>query len=171
MIDRIPPPHKSPDAGPPDGPLRALLIDSYYDRYLGVVCLVRIFGGTLSRGASVRFVSTESEYQVQECGIMHPARTPLDRLVAGMVGYVVCNVRETRDARVGDTILDATSGDERPQLEPLRGFQQPQPMLFAGIFPEDTDEYDQLRDAVERLTLNDASVRATPAQSVALGPG
>ncbi len=150
-----------------DGQLRALLIDSYYDRYVGVICLVRVFDGAIAAGQAVKFASKGVEYVVHEVGFMHPARVALPRLRAGMVGYVICGVRQTREARVGDTLLDAAA----PASLALKGFVQPQPMLFAGIFPEDPDGFDQLKDAVERLTLNDASVRATPCTSSALGPG
>jgi GTP-binding protein LepA len=150
-----------------DGLLRALLIDSYFDRYSGVVCLVRVFDGVIQPGQAIKFASKGVEYVVNEVGFMHPNRVALPRLRAGMVGYVICGLRQTREARVGDTLLDSSS----PSSLALKGFEQPQPMLFAGIFPEDPDGFDQLKDAIERLTLNDASVRANACTSAALGAG
>jgi elongation factor 4 len=167
VIARVPPPADAVDNVANDGRLRALLIDSYYDRYVGVVCLVRVFDGVIEVGRSVKFASKGVAYVVSECGIMYPNRMPVKRLRAGMVGYVTCGVRQTREARVGDTLIDA----DAPASLALKGFVQPQPMLFAGIFPEDPESFDSLKDAVERLTLNDASVRAISCTSAALGPG
>jgi translation elongation factor EF-G len=128
---------------------------------------VRVFDGVIEVGRSVKFASKGVAYVVSECGIMYPNRMPVKRLRAGMVGYVTCGVRQTREARVGDTLIDA----DAPASLALKGFVQPQPMLFAGIFPEDPESFDSLKDAVERLTLNDASVRAISCTSAALGPG
>ena len=162
IVTDIPPP-----AGDPEAPLKALLFDSWYDVYRGVVCLVRIVDGTLRRGERIRFVATGGVFTVEEIGAFHPRPRPVGELSVGEVGYLYANVKDLAQARVGDTITHL----DRPTATPLPGFQEAKPMVFAGLYPVDADDYEDLRDAVEKLRLNDASFRFEPETSSALGFG
>ncbi len=161
IVARIPPPK-----GDPDAPLRALLFDSWYDSYRGVMCLIRIKDGEMRRGMRIRFMSTDREYEVMEMGIFTPKPKPVDSLGVGDVGFFAANVKDIVQAKIGDTI---TIAGANPQ--PLPGFQEVKPMVFAGMFPIITEEYENLRDAVQKLKLNDASFSYEPENSVALGFG
>jgi GTP-binding protein LepA len=152
--------------GDEHGPLRALLFDSWYDSYRGVMCLVRIVDGELKRGDKVKFMSTGREYEVTEMGKYTPKPVPVDSLGVGEVGFFSANIKDIVQAKIGDTI---TTAKEDP--EPLPGFQEVKPMVFAGLFPINTEDYENLREAVAKLKLNDASFSYEPENSVALGFG
>ncbi|HUF27615.1 MAG TPA: translation elongation factor 4 [Gemmatimonadaceae bacterium] len=162
IVRRVPPPE-----GDPDAPLRALIFDSYYDRYRGAIPSVRVVDGALRPGMKITFGASESEYEVDEVGYNQLRQVPAESLAPGEVGYVVANVRHVKETRVGDTIFDA---DNRA-AEPLPGYQDVHSMVFAGLYPTDTAAYENLRDALERLQLNDASLRFEPETSTALGFG
>jgi GTP-binding protein LepA len=148
------------------GPLRALLFDSWYDSYRGVMCLVRVVDGTVKRGQKIKFMSTGLTYEVTELGIFTPKPKAVDQLSVGEVGFFAGNIKDIVQAKIGDTI---TGDRENPEMLP--GFQEVKPMVFAGIFPINTDDYENLRDAVGKLKLNDASFSYEPESSVALGFG
>jgi GTP-binding protein LepA len=162
VVRKVPPP-----GGDPEAPLKAIVFDSWYDTYRGVVMLVRVFEGTLLPRQRILLWSNKRRFEVQELGIFAPFATPVDRLVAGEVGVVVANVKEVHDAKVGDTITDA----DRPITEPLPGFKVVKPMVFSGVFPIEAKDYDQLRDALEKLALNDSAFTFEPETSQALGFG
>src|SRR5690606_33612716 len=161
-VERVPPPK-----GEASAPLRALIFDSYYDKYLGAVPSVRVFDGVLKPGMRIAFGNAEARYEVIEVGYMRLGRVPQKELTPGEVGYVVAGIKEVGDTKVGDTILDA----DRRASELLPGYQEARPMVFAGLYPTDSDDYEELRDALERLKLNDASLQYEPETSVALGFG
>ena len=152
--------------GDPDGPLRALLFDSWYDSYRGVMGLVRIVDGEIRKGMKIKFLSTERVYEVTELGIYTPKAKAVDRLGVGEVGFFSGNIKDIVQAKIGDTIT--TSNASPP---PLPGFKEVKPMVFAGIFPINTEDYENLRDAVAKLKLNDASFSFEPESSLALGFG
>jgi len=162
LVARIPPPK-----GDPDAPLKALIIDSWFDSYLGVVTLVRVIDGVISKRQKTKFMSTGDSYQVDRVGIYTPKTVDKDQLAAGEVGFVIAGIKEISSAKVGDTITDAN----KPASKPLTGFKEVQPRVFAGIFPVGSDDYEDLRDALEKLTLNDASLNYEPETSDALGFG
>ncbi len=162
IIDRIPAP-----TGDPEAPLRALIFDSVFDRYRGAVAYIRIFDGTLTEGMPVRFFSTGKDYQAEEVGVLRLGRIKGKILQAGEVGYLIAGVKELSDARVGDTV----TGAERPAAEPLPGYKAIKPMVFAGLYPVHTDDYPNLRAALEKLRLNDSSLYFEPETSTALGFG
>ncbi len=162
VVRRIPAPK-----GDPDDPLRALLFDSYYDQYRGVVSAVRVVDGTMRSGARLRFLQTGATHEVEEVGIRTPALVQVDELGPGEVGYVIAGIKDVGEARVGETVTEVS----RPASKPLEGYQNPKPMVFCGIYPIDGDEFPDLRDALEKLKLNDASVTYEPETSAALGFG
>lgn len=163
IVTKVPPP-----TGDPSAPLRALIFDSYFDRYRGAVPSIRVVDGKLAPGMEIAFGShPEDRYEVSEVGFLQIERHRTDSLTAGEVGYVVANVRGVHETRVGDTVLDAN----RPAAKSLAGYQESKPMVFAGIYPTDTGRYEDLRDALEKLQLNDASLHYEPESSVALGFG
>jgi GTP-binding protein LepA len=162
IVERIPPP-----AGEPEAPARALVFDSSYDQYRGVVAFVRVVDGSFEPGEPLRAMAQGTEFEAEELGVMSPARVPVDSLTAGEVGYVITGLKDVSRLRVGDTLTSR----RRPADEPLPGYQDVKPMVFAGIFPTDSDEYPELRDALERLKLNDASLFYEPETSQALGFG
>jgi GTP-binding protein LepA len=162
IVDRIPAPTNDRTA-----PLRALVIDSWWDSYRGVISIVRVFAGALEPGANVRLMSTGKRYDVISVGVFAPEMTELPTLVAGEVGYVVCSIKELADAKIGDTIVLASEVDPVA----LPGFKETKPTVFAGVFPTDNGDYPQLRDALAKLTLNDSSVTYQPETSEALGFG
>ncbi|MBN1549484.1 elongation factor 4 [Candidatus Babeliales bacterium] len=161
IIEHIPAPQ-----GALAEPLKALLFDSWYDDYRGVVCLVALKNGVLKKGDTVTLAQSGKKYEILELGLMHPDQTPTDALYAGQVGYIITGMKTVQEARVGDTIFHATNiGKAFP------GFKPAKPMVFAGIYPVDTTEFEQLREAIEKLTLNDASVSVQKKTSAALGVG
>ena len=162
VVARIPEP-----LGDAEAPLRALIFDSYYDKYLGAVPSVRVVDGTLQPGMKITFGNVNASYEVTEVGSMRLGRVPAKALTPGEVGYVVAAIKAVGDTRVGDTILDA----DNPSTELLPGYQEARPMVFAGLYPTDTDDYENLRDALERLRMNDASLQYEPETSTALGFG
>ena len=154
--------------GDPNAPLQALIFDSQYDPYVGVVVLLRIKQGTIRRGQTVRMMATGAQYTILECGYLKPlGNEPTDALQAGEVGYFTASIKNVKDTQVGDTITDA----ENPAAEPLPGYRPAQSMVYCGIYTEDGSKYPDLRDALEKLQLNDASLSFEPESSVALGFG
>ncbi len=169
VVAKVPPPR-----GNPDGPLRAMIIDSWFDNYVGVVMLVRVVDGRLNRGDKIKLMATEAMYNAEKLGVFTPHNEPRDALNAGEVGYVIAGIKELKAAKVGDTItaVKTSSGANLPfATEPLPGFKEVQPQVFAGLYPTEASEYDQLRDALEKLQLNDAALRYEPEVSQALGFG
>jgi GTP-binding protein LepA len=162
IIARVPPPEGNPDA-----PLRALIFDSYYDKYRGAIPTVRVVDGTLKPRMRITFGASESVYEVGEVGYSQLRQVPTDALRAGEVGYVVASVKHVKETRVGDTVFDA---DNRAAQQ-LPGYQDVHSMVFAGVYPTDTQQYELLRDALEKLQLNDASLHYEPETSTALGFG
>jgi GTP-binding protein LepA len=161
IVEHIPPPQ-----GDADAPLQALLFDSYYDAYRGVISAVRVFNGTMSSGERLRFLQTRAVHDAEEIGVRLPAPTPVATLGPGEVGYLIAGIKDVGEARVGETVTDAA----RPG-EPLEGYRDPKPMVFCGLYPVDGDEYADLREALERLRLNDSSFTYEPETSGALGFG
>jgi len=162
VVERVPPPTGSAEA-----PLRALIFDSYYDQYQGAVPSVRVVDGVLRSGMRIAFGNVDAKYEVTEVGCLRLGRIPQKELTPGEVGYVVAAIKEVSHTRVGDTILDA----DRRATTLLPGYKEVRPMVFAGLYPTDSDDYEDLRDALERLRLNDASLHYEPETSVALGFG
>ncbi len=162
VIERVPPPQ-----GDPQKPLKALIIDSWFDNYVGVVMLVRVVDGALRPKDRVLLMSTAANYPCEEVGVFTPKYRARDSLTAGDVGFVIAGIKELQAARVGDTLTLA----DNPATEPLPGFKEIKPQVFAGLYPVDPNEYDALRDALEKLHLNDASLRYEPESSQALGFG
>ncbi len=162
VVERIPPP-TTEDIGT----LRALIFDSWYDSYRGAVCMVRIKDGTVRKGDKVRLMATGAEYEVTELGVYTPFQKELDHLGPGEVGYLAASIKSLQDAKVGDTITLANKRAEQA----LAGFKEVKPMVFCGIFPTDSDQYTELRDALEKLNLNDAAFMFEPETSDALGFG
>ncbi|NBC86327.1 MAG: elongation factor 4 [Bacteroidetes bacterium] len=162
IIDRVPPP-----SGDPDAPLRALIFDSVYDSYRGSVVYARIFDGTLSQGEGMEFMSNKKRYDAEELGTLRLGRQKVDKLSAGDVGYIIGSVKDVQDTRVGDTITTEKNG----ATEPIPGFKEVKPMVFSGIYPTDTDDFEDLRSALDKLQLNDASLTYEPETSAALGYG
>ena len=162
LVRDVPPPK-----GDPNAPLQALIIDSYFDDYLGVVALVRVKNGTLRRNDKIKVMSRGDVWQVDRLGISTPKRVDVDVLNCGEVGWVVCDMKTIHGAPVGDTITHAKGGTS----EPLPGFKKVQPQVYAGMFPVNTDDYNAFRDAMEKLSLNDASLFFEPENSQALGFG
>ncbi len=159
--------HISPPEGNPDSPLQALIFDAFYDNYRGAICFVRVKEGTLKPGMRMRLMATGSEFDVVEVGTFTPGYTPCEMLQAGDVGYVAASIKDVRDTRVGDTITDAS----RPAAAPLPGYRNVTPMVYCGIYPADGADYPALKDALEKLRMNDASLSFEPETSVALGYG
>ena len=159
------------DVPPPRGdaslPLKALIFDSWYDTYRGVIVLFRIVDGTIKKGTKIRFFNTGREYLVETIGVNRPRPTLIGELGAGEVGFLTASIKTVADVQIGDTITDAA----RPVSEPLPGFQEVKPMVFAGLYPIDAAQYEDLRDAMEKLRLNDASFFFEPESSTALGFG
>jgi GTP-binding protein LepA len=162
VVQTIPPPETEDN-----GFLRALIFDSWYDSYRGAVCMIRMKDGTVRKGDKIRLMATGAEYEVTELGVYTPFQQELDELSAGEVGYIAASIKSLQDAKVGDTITLA----KHPANEPLAGFKEVKPMVFCGIFPTDSDQYTELRDALEKLNLNDAAFIYEPETSDALGFG
>jgi GTP-binding protein LepA len=162
IVDQVPHPH-----GDPDAPARALIFDSVYDTYRGVVTYVRVVDGRLTKRERMLMMSTKSVHETLELGVISPEPIPAEGLGAGEVGYVISGVKDVRQARVGDTITTTVG----PAAEPLGGYDHPKPMVFSGLYPVDGDEYPELRDALDKLQLNDAALIYEPETSTALGFG
>ncbi len=162
VVHRVPPP-----AGDPEAPLKALVFDSWYDSYRGVVMLVRVLEGTLRLKQRILLMASGKQFEVQELGVHAPFSRPVPQLMAGEVGVLVANVKEIHDAKVGDTITEV----ERPTAQAFPGFQEVKPMVFSGVFPIDSADYENLRDALEKLQLNDSAFTYEPETSTALGFG
>ncbi len=163
IVDQVPPP-----GGDREKPLQALIFDSQYDSYRGVIVYTRIMEGTVRAGMDIRMMATGAEYKVVEVGTMNPlGLTPRESLGAGEVGYITASIKTVSDTRVGDTV----TGVANPAAEPLPGYRQVQPMVYSGVYPADGAKYQDLRDALEKLKLNDASMRYEPESSIALGFG
>jgi GTP-binding protein LepA len=163
VVKRVPPPK-----GNPEGPLRALIFDSYYDKYRGAIPSVRVVDGSLKKGMKIAFAGGSGDaYEVDEVGYNQLRQVKTTELKTGEVGYVVASVRSVKETRAGDTIMEA----ERPADAPLPGYKDVHSMVFAGLYPTDTQQYEQLRDALEKLQLNDASLKYEPETSTALGFG
>jgi GTP-binding protein LepA len=156
-----------PPKGNPDHPLRALLFDSWFDPYRGVIVLVRVFEGTLRKGQKVRFWWNNRVFDVEALGVLTPKPVEIGELQAGEVGFMIANIKNVADTKIGDTIVD----DANPAIEPLPGFEDIKPMVFAGLYTVDAHEHTQLREALEKLRLNDSSFFFEPESSVALGFG
>ncbi|HET9177879.1 MAG TPA: translation elongation factor 4 [Terriglobia bacterium] len=162
IVAKIPAP-----AGSPEAPLQALIFDSWFDSYRGVVVLARVVQGTVVPGMKVRLWSNSQTYTVEQLGILTPSAVPVESLQAGEVGFVIANIKRVSDTKIGDTITQ----DDRPAAEPLPGFEDIKPMVFAGLYPVESSEYESLRDALEKLRLNDSSLFYEPENSAALGFG
>jgi len=159
------------DVPPPKGdsaaPLKALIFDSWYDSYRGVIVLFRVIDGTIRPGMKIRFFNANRDYQVETLGVNRPTPTPIDQLSVGEVGFLTASIKAVADVQIGDTVTEAA----RPTKEPFPGFQEIKPMVFAGLYPVDTAQYEELRDALDKLRLNDASFFYEPESSAALGFG
>ncbi|AUT58935.1 MULTISPECIES: translation elongation factor 4 [Paraburkholderia] len=162
LIAKVPPPK-----GSPDEPLQALIIDSWFDNYVGVVMLVRIVNGTLRPKDKIRMMATGAEYPVEHVGVFTPKSKNLEELSAGQVGFIIAGIKELTAAKVGDTVTIV----KRPAAEPLPGFKEVKPQVFAGLYPVEANQYDALRESLEKLKLNDASLMYEPEVSQALGFG
>jgi GTP-binding protein LepA len=162
VVKKVPPPK-----GSIDGPVRALIFDSWYDSYRGAVCMVRVVDGTLRKGQKVRFLATGRDYEITEMGVFSPHPTPLTEIGPGEVGFIAGNIKTVHDTKIGDTVTDAG----KPTTNALPGFKDVKPMVFAGIFPTDSAQYEDLRDALSKLRMNDASFAYEPDTSEALGFG
>ena len=169
VVARVPPPK-----GNPDGPLRAMIIDSWFDAYVGVVMLVRVVDGRLGKGERFKMMATGTMYNADSVGVFTPSNEPRQSLEAGEVGYIIAGIKELQAAKVGDTITllkAGTGGAAFTATEPLPGFKEIQPQVFAGLYPTEANQYDSLRDSLEKLKLNDASLHYEPEVSQALGFG
>jgi GTP-binding protein LepA len=162
VIERVPAP-----VGDPDAPLQALIFDSHYDAYRGVVSSVRVVNGNLKSGARLRFMQAGAVHDADEVGIRTPANTPVAALGPGETGYLIAGIKDVAEARSGETVTEAA----RPGAEPLTGYRDPKPMVFCGLYPVDGDQFSELRDSLEKLRLNDASFTYEPESSGALGFG
>ncbi|MEY2658108.1 MAG: putative GTP-binding protein [Pseudomonadota bacterium] len=169
IIAKVPPPR-----GNPTGPLRAMIIDSWFDSYVGVVMLVRVVDGRLARGDRIKMMATGAMYNADNLGVFTPANQPRESLEAGEVGYIIAGIKELQAAKVGDTITQIKTGSggaAATATEPLPGFKEIQPQVFAGLYPTEANQYDALRDSLEKLKLNDSSLHYEPEVSQALGFG
>ena len=162
IIRKIPPPK-----GDPDAPLKALIFDSWYDSYRGVIVLFRVIDGRIRKGTKIKFFNTGREYFVETVGVNRPRPTPIEELGPGEVGFLTASIKTVADVQIGDTITEAAN----PTKEPFPGFQEVKPMVFAGLYPTDSAQYEDLRDAMDKLRLNDASFFYEPESSTALGFG
>ena len=162
IVDRVPAPK-----GDPNAPLQALIFDSVFNSYRGIIAYFRVMNGTMHTGDLVKFFATGKEYNADEIGVLQLKQSPRESLSAGDVGYIISGIKTSREVKVGDTITHV----ERPCAEPVSGFENVKPMLFAGIYPVDADDYEELRASLEKLQLNDASLVWEPESSAALGFG
>jgi len=162
IIARLPPP-----TGDPDAPLKALIFDSWFDPYRGVVIVARVIDGVLRKKQKVRLMAAQQDYEIDDLGVFSPKAVPVEELGVGEVGFVVANIKRVADAKIGDTITEVA----RPTTEPFPGFKELKPMVFAGLYPVESHQYSELREALEKLRLNDASFFYEPETSAALGFG
>ncbi|MGN7380421.1 GTP-binding protein LepA [Chlamydia abortus] len=162
IVTKVPAPQ-----GDPDEPLKALIFDSHYDPYKGVIVYVRVVNGSIKAGSKIKFMATNKTFEVIEVGAFMPRMSIVDELYVGDVGFIVAGIKNVKDTRVGDTVTDA----KNPTAEPLPGYRRINPMVFCGMYPIETSDYDDLREALERLELNDASLSYEPETSSALGFG
>ncbi len=162
VVHLVPPPK-----GSPESPLRALVFDSWFDPYRGVITLLRVVDGTLRTGQKIRLWSNGKSFEVEGLGYQSPKAIPAEQLSAGEVGYMFANIKTVSDAQIGDTVTD----DTRPAAQPLPGFEQIKPMVFAGLYPVESHEHEVLREALEKLRLNDSAFSFEPESSAALGFG
>src|ERR671935_356643 len=162
IVERLPPP-----TGNPDAPLKALIFDSWYDPYRGVVIVIRVIDGVIRPGMKIRLMAEGQDYESLQLGIFTPKAVEVDELGVGEVGFLVANIKNVGDAKIGDTITETS----RPTAEPFPGFKELKPMVFAGLYPVEGHQYPELRDALEKLRLNDASFFYEPETSAALGFG
>ena len=163
IVNKLPP----PKGGTPDAPLKAMLVDSWYDTYLGVIVLVRVVDGTLKKGQQIRMMGTDAKYGVDRVGVITPKMVMVDELGPGEIGFITASIKEVADTRVGDTITE----DKRPTAQALPGFKPAQPVVFCGLFPVDAADFEDLRAAMGKLRLNDASFSFEMETSAALGFG
>jgi GTP-binding protein LepA len=169
IVARVPHPK-----GDPNGPLRAMIVDSWFDSYVGVVMLVRVVDGCLNKGDRIKMMATEAAYNADNLGVFTPANVPRTSLKAGEVGYIIAGIKELQAAKVGDTITQiklGSGGASATATQALPGFKEIQPQVFAGLYPTEANQYDQLRDSLEKLKLNDSSLHFEPEVSQALGFG
>jgi GTP-binding protein LepA len=167
LVTRVPPP-----AGDPEAPARALIFDSQFDQYRGVIAYVRVVDGAFRKGQPIRAMAAGTEAEIDDIGLFSPQMMPTDQLAAGEVGYVITGIKDVSELRVGDTLtLGGRAGARHGASEALPGYREVKPMVFCGLFPIDSDRYEDLRDALERLVLNDAALFFEPETSVALGFG
>ncbi|MBL8172142.1 MAG: elongation factor 4 [Acidobacteria bacterium] len=162
IVRDIPPP-----GGSADGPLKALIFDSWFDSYRGVIVMVRVIDGELRRGMKIKLMAKGTTHEVEDLGVLTPKPRPIDKLGVGEVGFIVANIKTVADVSIGDTVTEAA----RPTTEPFPGFQEIKPMVFAGVYPVESHQYEELRDALEKLRLNDSSFFFEPEVSAALGFG
>ena len=162
IVTQMPPPQ-----GDADAPLQALIIDSWFDTYVGVIVLVRVVHGTLKKGERIKLMATDARYEVTKLGVFTPVALERPALMAGDVGFIIASIKDIRDARVGDTVTHFLHGAQ----EPLEGFADIKPMVFSGVYPVESGDYEALKDAVDKLQLNDAAITAEPDVSDALGLG
>lgn len=162
IVEKVPPPRDTINQ-----PLRALIFDSYYDAYRGVIVYFRVMDGAVKQGDRIRFMASKKEYEIDELGVLSPNQIPVAELHAGEVGYLAAAIKSVEDARVGDTITLATAAAP----EPLPGYTEAKPMVFCGLFPTDADQFEDLREALEKLRLNDAALQYEPETSSAMGFG
>jgi GTP-binding protein LepA len=162
LISRLKPP-----IGSDDEPTKALLVDSWYDSYLGVVVLVRVINGNLTKGQKIKMLGTNSTYEIDDIGIFTPKKVSVDKLGPGELGYIIAGIKTVSDTQIGDTITD----DKKPCKDTLKGFRPSQPSVFCGLFPVDSGEFEDLRESIEKLSLNDSSFQHETENSAALGFG
>jgi len=162
IVERVPPPK-----GDPDAPLQALIFDSEYNTFRGIEAIYKVINGTIKKGQAVKFMSTDQEYNADEIGVLRLEQDPQKQISAGDVGYIISGIKNANEVKVGDTITTV----ENPATEAISGFEEVKPMVFAGIFPVDTDDFEELRTSMEKLQLNDASLTFEPETSTALGFG
>ena len=162
IVNRIPAP-----SGDRDAPLQAMVFDSHYDEYRGAVTYVRIMNGSIRKGQKIRFLHTGSDFEVLELGQFTPKQSPREKLVAGQVGYLICNIKSLTQVKIGDTV----SGPGKQAADPLEGYQEPKRMVYCGLYPSDGQDFTELRDALTKLSINDPSFEFTPESSDALGFG
>jgi GTP-binding protein LepA len=162
VVERVPPPQGNADA-----PLKALIFDSWFDPYRGVIIVVRVIDGTLRTKSKIRLMATKQDFEVDGLGVFSPKAVPVDELSVGEVGFIVANIKVVADAKIGDTVTETA----RPTTEPFPGFKELKPMVFAGLYPVESHQYSELREALEKLRLNDASFFYEPETSAALGFG
>ena len=162
IVEKVPPPDDLKAE-----PLKALIFDAHYDSYRGVICYVRVFSGVVTKGQTIEFMASGKKYEVLEIGFFKPKMTPTESIASGEVGYIIANIRKVDEARVGDTLTDA----KKPADTPLAGYKEIKPMVFCGFYPVDTNDYVDLKDALEKLKLNDSSLQYEGETSQALGFG